>query len=105
MSAVLLDVAVTVSDWPDSLVGKAAVMPVRLTEVGALSLHDALPILVLSVGASLTELTVMTKVRTTESTPPLAVVPLSRTVTVMVVVPNWSAAGAYDSEPALFGLV
>jgi hypothetical protein len=58
-----------------------------------------------SVGASLTAVTVTVKVRVTVSTPPLAVPPLSVTVTVMTAVPDWLASGVKLRDPAALGLV
>ena len=45
------------------------------------------------------------KVRTNVLTPPLAVPPSSVTVTVMVAVPDWLAAGVKVSVPVAFGRV
>ena len=58
-------------------------------------------VIVETTGGLLTALTVTLKVRVTM----LLDVPLSRTVTVTVALPNWFVTGLKDSEPVEFGLV
>src|SRR5262245_40754432 len=56
-------------------------------------------------GSSFTGVTMTVNVRVTVSTPPLAVPPLSFTVTVITAVPDWFATGVYESEAVAAGLV
>ena len=69
-------------------------MPRQVDRLRAASSRTRGSAIALSVGASLTAVTVTVKVRVTVvSTPPLAVPPLSGTVTVIVAVPLALAAG------------
>ena len=61
--------------------------------------------MVAKLGASLTEFTTTTKTSKKESIPPLAVPPLSLTVTVILAVPLALATGVYDKLPVEAALV
>ena len=80
-------------------------MPVRLTVCKPLSSLVVTLLIALNVGASFTEVTVTVKVFVTESTPPFAVPPSSRTITVMVALPKLFVTEAKVSVPVPFGLV
>ena len=84
ISAVLLDVAVTVSTWVSP---PPAAIPVRFTVCALASSRIAAGFAIVSrVGASFTAVTVRTKVSLVVAVPSL-------TVTVIVDAPNWLAAG------------
>src|SRR5260370_41797558 len=104
MSAELLELAVTVRVWVFSLEGPG-LKPVRLTVWGGLFSRMELLVSAASVGGSLTERTVTVNEFVTESTPPLAVPPLSLTTTVMVASPNWLASGEKIKVPEAAGFV
>ena len=59
----------------------------------------------LKVGVWLTATTLTTKVWNVVFWPPLAVPPLSVTITVIVAVPVWLATGVKISVPVVLGLV
>jgi hypothetical protein len=80
-------------------------MPVKLTVCGRRPPGWHAGAIGSSVGASLTAVTVTVKVRVIASTPPLAVPPSSRTVTVMTAVPDRLARGVKLREPVALGLV
>ena len=82
-------------------------MPTRSTVCGCVFSGIVVELLASgpSVGAWLTGRTVTVKVCEKVFTPPLAVPPLSVTVTVIVAVPLMSAAGSKVSEPVVLGLV
>src|SRR5713226_4211448 len=100
----LLEEAVMVSVWVDSLAGPG-LRPERLTVCRPAFSRMLRLVRVAKVGGSLTERTVTVKELVSESTPPLLVPPLSWTTTVMVAVPNWLAKGAKVNEPDAAGLV
>src|SRR6185503_21193023 len=92
--------------WPDSLAGPGEMAVAQLLTVCAPASSFTVwfgPLV--NDGASLTELTVTRKVLTKVSTPPLAVPPLSFTVTVIVAEPLILATGVKLSEPVVFGFV
>ena len=94
------------TDWPDSFAGPFEIEVAHGATVCApLSSFTVWSPPFVKLGASLTESTVIVNVRVLLSTPPLAVPPLSVTVTVIVAVPCWLATGVYFSEPPAFGLV
>src|SRR5689334_2835189 len=98
---VLLEVAVTTSGCPFSLAGPA-VMPDRFTVEGLAGSSLMVTLLMLlSVGGSLTALTVTRKLRLMVLLSPWP----SLTVTVTVAVPLALATGVKASRPVLFGLV
>src|SRR6185369_4347950 len=99
-----LEVAVRVTTWPASLAGPTLI-PVRFTVWNpGLTLRKTL-LMGSRVGGSLTGCTVTTKVLVTESTPPLAVPPLSWTTTLMVAEPERLGCGVKVIEPVELGLV
>ena len=80
-------------------------MPLRFTVCG-----PAFSLIVIGtsgakVGALFTKLTVTVKVLVTASTPPLAVPPLSFTITLINALPLALATGVKESVPDAFGLV
>src|SRR5688572_28458953 len=92
INAGLLDVAVTVSVCVSP---GPAPMPVRLIVWAgdASSRIAAGSAIAAKVGESLIGVTLIVNVRVATFTPPLAVPPLSVTVTVITAVPDWLAAG------------
>src|SRR3989442_541636 len=100
----LLDVAVMLTLWVLSLDGPG-VMPVSVTTWELAFSRIVMFVGALSAGGWLTRSTVIVKEFVSESTPPLAVPPLSLRVTVIVALPNWLVAGVNVSVPVALGLV
>src|ERR1041385_5411974 len=98
----LPDVAVIVSVWVLSFEGPGLI-PVSETFCGPGFTFTVTSFNEFNVGASFALVTVTVNVLVRESTPPLAVPPLSLTTTVIVLVPNCVATGAKVNDPVALG--